>query len=200
MAQSSISRFSKLATDPLRNFRFLAVFRAGKDTAAVFDSRITDFSGGFSSISGLSIETNSIQYREGGMNTTLHQVPGQTQFRPITFSRGAIYGQEQAIVWMRGLFATLNGEGIAGSDGKSFRCDIDIYVLDHPVTGAPNLTAGDVISSGSYKMQFTVHNAWITSLNYTDLNASGNEIIYETMTVVHEGLTVGYYGKSTQPA
>jgi phage tail-like protein len=199
MATSSLSRFSKLATDPLRNFRFIAVFRPAKDTVALFDNRIKSFSGGFSQISGLSIETNSIQYREGGMNTTLHQVPGQTQFRPITFTRGAIYGQEQAIVWMRGLFATLNGEGISGADGKSFRCDIDIYLMDHPVTGAPNIAAGDVINSKAYKMQFTVHNAWITSLNYSDLNAQGNEIMYETMTVVHEGLTVGHYGKSTQP-
>jgi phage tail-like protein len=133
---------------------------------------------------------NGISYREGGMNTTLHQIPGTVTFQPITLSRGVLLGQNEAINWFKQLFAASSGEGISGADGSSFRCDLDIFVLDHPATGAPNISASDIISTSSYKMKFTVHNAWISGLNFSGLNASDNSLMYETMTLVHEGLSV----------
>lgn len=190
MAQSSISRFSKLSTDPLRSFRYLATFTAVDGPA--FSNKITSFSGGFTSISGLSINTQSIGYREGGFNTTLHQIPGMTTFQPLTFNRGVLYGKDEAITWMRGLFATTAADGVAGADGKSFRCNIEINVLDHPLTGAPGLGANDVITENAYKMTFNIYNAWITSLAFSDLNAAESQLMYETMQVVHEGLSVSF--------
>lgn len=187
-ATSAISRFSKLATDPLRNFRFIVNFRVTADTAG--PNSFKEFRGGFTSVSGLSISTQGIAYREGGMNTTLHQIPGMTTFTPITLTRGVILGQDEAINWMRQLFAAASGEGVPGADGTSYRCDLDIFVLDHPITGAPNITANDLVSNASRKMKFTVHNAWVTGLNYSDLSATGNELMLETITLVHEGLSV----------
>ena len=110
MASSVINRFnSTLATDPLRQFRFFAEFTPAAD--GVFDNRIitgssstlpangvsSGWTGGFTSIDGLAITTQNIPYREGGYNTTVHQVPGMTTFVPITFSRGVLYGNDQAI-------------------------------------------------------------------------------------------------------
>jgi phage tail-like protein len=187
MAQSAISRFSKLATDPLRNFRFIVEFRTTSDGGT---NDFTSFTGGFTSVSGLRITNQPMSYREGGMNTTLHQVPGMTAFDPITLSRGVILGSSQGINWMKKLFAATSGQGIANSDGTSFRCDLDIYVLDHPVTGAPNITTGDIISNSAYKMKFTVHNAWVQQLSFTDLSATDNQLLYETLTLIHEGLSV----------
>jgi phage tail-like protein len=186
MAQSAISRFSKLATDPLRNFRFIVEFRLPDGGTNEF----TNFTGGFTSVSGLRITNQAISYREGGMNTTLHQLPGMTAFEPITLTRGVILGSTEGINWMRKLFAAVSGQGIAGSDGTSFRCDLDIYVLDHPITGAPNITAGDIIAGNAYKMKFTVHNAWVQQLAFTDLSATDNQLLYETLTLLHEGLSV----------
>lgn len=186
-AKSNIQRFSKLATDPLRSFRFLAEFSATTD-GGVFNNELTNFSGGFTNISGLSIQTQSIGYREGGYNTTLHQVPGMTQFQPITFQRGTLFGKKEAIVWMRGLFAAAAGDGVA-LGGKSFRCNVDIYVLDHP---AADVSDSEDLTTNRAKMKFTVHNAWITSLSYSDLNAGDNQLLYETMTLVHEGLSVKF--------
>lgn len=195
MAQSAISRFSKLATDPLRNFRFVVEFRITGDrgsanSASAGSSSFMKFKGGFTSVDGLSMSIDGISYREGGMNTSLHQLPGRVTFTPITLSRGVILGQTEAINWFKQLFAASSGEGIAGADGSSFRCDMDIYVLDHPVTGAPLIGTGDIISKGAYKMKFTVHNAWISSLSYSGLDASGNSLMYENMTLIHEGLSV----------
>ena len=201
---SIIRRFSKLSTDPLRSFRFYAEFQpaGGQDT---FTPKIkmssslepattgvsTGWIGGFSQISGLSLNTQSIQYREGGYNTTVHQVPGMTTFSPITMQRGVLYGNDQAITWMRGLFAASSGEGLPmRSNGvdKTFRVDINVYVMDHPntATNAATTTAND----NTPRMGFKIHNAWITTLNYTDLNAADGAILYESMSLVHEGLSV----------
>jgi len=201
---SIINRFSKLATDPLRSFRFYAQFTPAQGGAPFTDKILTGSSvepatsgvstswiGGFSQISGLSINTQSIQYREGGYNTTVHQVPGMTTFSPVTFQRGVLYGNDQAITWMRGLFATSSGEGIAMRQGgvdKNFRVDINVYVMDHPNT-ATN-TATTTANDNTPRMGFKIHNAWITTLNYTDLNAADGAILYESMSLVHEGLSV----------
>lgn len=195
MAQSAISRFSKLATDPLRNFRFIVDFRVTGDTGAPGSQAASSapymkFKGGFSSVDGLSLSVDSISYREGGMNTSMHMLPGRTSFQPITLSRGVILGQSEAINWFKQLFAASSGEGISGIDGTTFRCDMDIYVLDHPITGSPSISASDIISKTAYKMKFIVHNAWISGLSYSGLNASDNLLMYENMTLVHEGLSV----------
>lgn len=186
-AASSVQRFSTIANDPLRNFRFIAVF---EDTSDGTSGSYMNFTGGFSSITGLSTQTQSIQYREGGMNTSLHQVPGQTSFQPITMMRGVLHGRDEAINWMKQLYAAAAGEGIPGS--KNFRCNISIYVLDHPIVGDPLMSSQDVLSNKAWKMKFKVHNAWITGLNFSDLSATDNGILYETISLVHEGLSVDF--------
>ena len=176
-----IKRFnSSLATDPLRSFRFYAEFTQAGD--GVFSTSLTSgWVGGFTSIDGLAITTQAIQYREGGYNTTVHQIPGMTTFTPVTFSRGVLSGNDQAMTWMRGLFAASAGEGIGVGAGKGFRVNVKIYVQDHP-----NATVTDATT----KMAFEIHNAWITGLNYTGLDATNGAILFETMQLVHEGLSV----------
>lgn len=198
MASSSLSTYnSSLATDPLRTFRFTASFQKTAD-GEVFNQRIVDtvntstppkkgvstgWVGGFSSISGLQINTQSIPYREGGYNTTVHQIPGMTTFVPITFSRGVLYGNDQAMSWMRGVFAAAAGEGLnAGSAAnRNFRVNITITVNDHPNTD---------LSKDYPKLTYKIHNAFITNINYSDLDATNGAILFETIQVVHEGISV----------
>lgn len=195
--ESLINRFSSVATDPLRSFRFYAEFLPPLTNSKV-NTKITGFSGGFTQISGLGINTQSIAYREGGYNTTIHQVPGMTTFNPISFNRGVIYKNDQAIAWMKHLFAAAAGDGIALGD-NDFRCDIKIYVLDHPAASNATATATGEGGTNVPKMGFHVHNAWISTLNYSDLDAGGNNLMVETMGVVHEGLSVFYTDKDFKP-
>lgn len=198
---SVINRFSTLATDPLRSFRFIAEFSdPALNGESVFSTKITStasakaslnglstgFIGGFTSISGLNITTQAIQYREGGYNTTVHQIPGMTQFTPITMQRGVLYGNDQAITWMRGLFAAVSGDGIAAgaATAKGYRCNIKLWVMDHPNSGSDNIP----------RMGFDIRNAWITQLSYTDLNANDGAILFESLNLVHEGLSVFFTG------
>lgn len=185
---SVINRFSSVATDPLRSFRFHVEFLAPQQGSKVSD-KITGFKGGFTQISGLGINTQSIAYREGGYNTTIHQVPGMTTFNPITLNRGVIVGNDQGINWMRHLFAAAAGDGIALGE-NDFRCDLKIYVMDHPAASNATATTTGAGGSNTPKMGFHVHNAWISTLNYSDLDAGGNNLMVETIGLVHEGLSV----------
>jgi phage tail-like protein len=187
MAESVLNRFSSVATDPLRSFRFYAEFLPPQQGSKIAP-KITSFSGGFVNITGLGINTQSIAYREGGFNTTIHQIPGMTTFNPVSLNRGVIYGNDQAIYWMRQLFAAAAGDGIAlGSN--DFRCDVKVYILDHPNAGAAT-SATATQGANKPKMGFHIHNAWISTLNYSDLDAGGNNIMVETIGLVHEGLSV----------
>jgi phage tail-like protein len=191
---TNLSRFSSIATDPLRNFKFYVEFSsiADKQAGATNPAIVPTAVGGFTSVTGLAINTQSIPYREGGYNTTIHQIPGMTTFSPVTLQRGTLTTNTQGLIWMRQLFAAAAGEG-SNSSGN-FRCNVDIYVLDHP---AIKDESDDLVTSA--KMHFKLHNAWITTLQYSDLNAGDQNILFEQMTLVHEGLSAGFVGDPTTP-
>lgn len=187
-----ISGRESLASDPTRNFRFLVTFQPYGDTEKhpMFKPNF-----GFTSVSGLSMAVESIPYREGGMNTTLHQVPGQATFSPITLSRGVHLGNSQGWRWIKRLFAAVGPGGPGTGTGYpayQFRTSVTIHVLQHPLNmgnDPANTYTVDIESSrnDAVAMSFRVYNAWITSLAYSDLNAGDNAIAVEQMTLVHEG-------------
>jgi phage tail-like protein len=187
---NTIDQRGSLLTDPLRNFRFKAEFTPVSG-GTVFNNKILTnttggFTGGFSAISGLSITTNPIAYREGGYNTTVHQIPGMVAYTPVTFSRGVLYGNDQAITWMRGLNAAAAGEGLSTDNvnkPSSFRCNVKISLMDHPNADGVN---------NDQRMTFILRNAWISALAYSDFSAAENQLFYETMTLVHEGMSVAF--------
>jgi phage tail-like protein len=189
-----INNRSTLETDPIRNFRFLVTFKpiGGGSWLANAPKNVTV---GFTSVSGLSVTTDSIPYREGGYNTTVHQIPGQTTFAPITLQRGVVLGTSQHWDWMRKLFATVQG-GTNRTAGENFRSDIEIKVLSHPIpgsAGSENSTiAGASAGDDHVAMRFYVYNAWPTSVAYSDLNAGDNAIFVEQLTLVHEGFDVNW--------
>jgi phage tail-like protein len=182
----SIRRFSARQHDPLRNFKFIVEFSPASN--GVPSAIPTTFTGGFTQVQGLNINTQNIQYREGGFNTTVHNLPGMTSFNPIVLNRGMVYGQDQAITWMKTLFDVNGTSGASMSGGKDFRLDLKIYVNDHPSSGVA--TTG--INGGVPRVLFTAHNAWISGLSYTDLNGTDNNVLFEQMTLVHEGLSVDF--------
>lgn len=160
---------SSLATDPLRNFKF---------RVDVHHPGITGFATmGFMAVSGLSITTEVIPYREGGMNTTTQKMPGQSDFSPLTMSRGLVTGQGEMWQWMKQLFVVMQGTQ-SGSAGEEFRHNVDIRILDHPTAGQ---------NAAKVKAWFRVFNAWPTSVSYSDLDAGANAIIVSQMTLAHEG-------------
>ena len=184
-----INNRSTLVTDPLRNFRFLVTFIPQSTTNTTL-TKLKSATFGFTSVSGMSVATDSIPYREGGYNTTVHQIPGQTTFTPITLQRGVILGTSQNWDWVKNLFATVGAAGTSRTVAENFRCDLEIQVLSHPI---PAAGSGDNSSTTDHvAMRFHVYNAWPTAVAYSDLNAGDNALFVEQMTLVHEGFDVNF--------
>lgn len=163
------SSLSTQATDPFRNFKFKVSIHNPKLKGLV--------NMGFMSVSGLSITTEVIPYREGGMNTTTQKMPGQSDFSPLTLSTGLAKGKGALWAWMSQLFVVMQGTG-TGSPGEDFRFNADVKVLDHPTTAR---TAVRV------KAWYRIYNAWPTSVAFSDLDAGANAIVVQQMTLAHEG-------------
>ena len=192
MASPYTSPLSTLMTDPIRNFKFLVTFHSadGKTWPGGFGTM------GFVSLSGLSVSTESIAYREGGYNTNVHQIPGQSSFSPITLSKGVMLGQDGNAQWMKRLFSVLTPSASNGGVGADFRVTMDIQVLTHP---NPYATSGSDVGStvtNGYdqhtSLRFRVYNAWISALAYSNLDAGANTLMVEEMSLVHEGFDVSY--------
>ena len=198
-----LNPLSHLITDPVRNFKFLITFTLNGDGAT--NSTALDGMNpkqkfgqmGFVSLSGLSVSTESIAYREGGYNTNVHQMPGQSSFTPITLSRGVLLGTDQNVKWMKRLFSVLQPTGGLGAGvGGDFRTSLDIQVLSHPnpagFSGSEATTPASTPEGQHTSMRFRVYNAWISSLAYSPLDAGSNALMVEEMTLVHEGFDVKF--------
>lgn len=189
---------STLMTDPVRNFRFLVTFQPTAEWAdAAKPAKM-----GFVSLSGLSVTTEPIAYREGGYNTNFHQLPGQSSFTPITLSKGISLGQKEHSLWMKRLFAMSTGTAQSGV-GADFRCDLEISVLSHPNPKALGTAGGNTVGYAGDQhasIKFKVYNAWITNIGYSNLDAGGNTLMVEEMTLVHEGFDVSFATNYTATA
>lgn len=162
---------SHIATDPLRNYRFHVVF-----DAPAFNGVL-----GFMSVSGLSQSTEVIPFRQGGYNTTTQKMPGQSDFGPITLSKGIAIGSEPFMGWVKEVFSTVQGIK-QGTPGGNFRTNLDILVLAHPWSG----------TKVPVHAAFRVINAWPSAVAFSDLDAGANAVFIQQITLAHEGWEVAF--------
>ena len=194
-------------TDPLRDFKFtVKIVPVGSSRLATATKDIGRL--GFAVVTGLSVTNEMIPYREGGMNTHPHKMVGQSDFPPVTFSRGVFEKQDQLWKWQQFLHTWTQGansdkEGNSGGD--DYRCNITVTVYDHPQS-APLPTSnggsggyvtdpgslGRPVKPGKKKLQFTIYNAWPAGFALGDLNAGNSSIMIQQMTVNHEGFTIDW--------
>jgi phage tail-like protein len=173
--------------DPIRNFKF-NVQASLSDKGDPF----ADF--GFMSVDGIAMNTEMVAYREGGMNTTPHKLPGQTDFSPLTMSTGIYYNRAELWGLAKMMFSVQHGGGTLGmTNGQitEFRYDLVVRVLGHPVTDGKE--SGSVSDIAGALLAYRFVNCWTASVGFSGLNASGNEIVVQQMTVHHEGFNV-YFG------
>jgi phage tail-like protein len=120
---------------------------------------------GFQEVSGLNIEIDPIEYRQGASpNFSKIKMPGMHKFSNITLKRGTFAGDNDYFTWLQ----TIQLNTVE-------RRTVTISLLDE--TGAPAVT-------------WKVKNAFPVKLNSSDLKAEGNEVAVETLEIAHEGLTI----------
>jgi phage tail-like protein len=120
---------------------------------------------GFTEVSGMEVETEVIEYRDGASKEySKLKMPGMRKYSNITLKRGAFKSDNEFFDWFNEV--KLN---------TITRRDITISLLDE---------------EHSPVVVWKVKNAWPTKVASTDLKADGNETAIETMELVYEGLVV----------
>ena len=120
---------------------------------------------GFTEVSGLDVETEVIEYRDGSSpEYSKIKMPGMQKYSNVTLKRGTFNSDNEYYNWWN----TVKLNTIE-------RRDITINLLNEehePVV--------------SWKLK----NAWPTKVQSTDLKGDGNETAIESMEIVHEGLAI----------
>lgn len=208
-----------IRTDPLRNFKFRVQIVPEQDSGL---NQLAQGIGnlGFAQMSGIAVTNEVIPYREGGMNTHPHKMVGQSDFAPVSLARGVFPGGgagngESLAAWQlfmhtwqggheTGGAATVTGDGhpVAGSttqavDTSEYRCTVNIFVYDHPVTTGSYAYDTDPSSGVSgvslpRKLGITLYNAWPGSFSISDLNAGDNGILIQQLQLHHEGFSMDW--------
>ncbi len=120
--------------------------------------------GSFSECSGLSAESNVVEYREGtDVDLAVRKLKGLQKYNNLTLKRGYTSNTE-LWDWFKNL-----------AEGKADRRNGSIILLDEE--------RKDV-------MRWSIKNAWIRRIDGPSFKASGNELAIELIELVHEGLAL----------
>ena len=180
----SLADRTRLRADPVRNFKFqVQMFHSD----ATLSRQIAEM--GFMTVDGIAMNTDMVQYREGGWNTNPHKLPGQTDFAPLTLSAGVFYLKPGMWNLAKQMFSVQWGNGTIGM-GEEFRYDMAIRVLDHPVTDGP--ASGSTGDTSGAVLAFAFYNCWTASIGFNNLSAMENAVLVHQMQVHHEGFNVFY--------
>ena len=137
-------------SDPYRGFRFKL------ELGGII-------SGGFSEVSGLSVETEVESRKEGGENNFEYKLPKATKYANLTLKRGI--SDDNLWSWYKDVIY-----------GKIERQNISVCLLDE---------VGDEVMRWNFEKAFPVK--W----NGPSLNASSSSVAVESLVIVHHGLQKG---------
>jgi phage tail-like protein len=118
--------------------------------------------GHFTECSGLGVRVQAIRYREGGNNQVIHAVPGQVEYDDVTLRYG-LSASRELWEWLQ-----------SAVRGNVVRQNVSIIMV------APNGT--DEV------MRYDLGNAWINAWRAAPLDALGQEVAIDTLTLVFETL------------
>jgi phage tail-like protein len=140
-----------MATYPLPKFHFRVEWGGAKI--------------GFSEVSGLSVETDVVEYRDGS-SPEFHKIkmPGMQKFGNITMKRGTFQGDNDFYNWWNTV--ALN---------TIERRDVTISLLNE---------------SHEPVVVWKIKNAWPSKVQSTDLKSDDNGVAIETIELAHEGLVI----------
>ena len=119
----------------------------------------------FQEVSGLSLETQVLEYRGGNSKVySTVKMPGIQKFSNVTLKKGMFKGDKN--LWDKYNLLALN---------TYKRSTITISLLDEAQAVA---------------MSWTLTNAFPVKITVTDMKSDGNEIAVESIELAHEGLRI----------
>lgn len=142
--------------DPYPNYNFLVVVNGVSDDGGAI-------SVGFSEVSGLDVEIDIIEYRNGNETNTVRKLPGLKKFTNITLKRG-VTGDMKFWNW-----------ALSGINGQLNRADGSVVLLDE---------------NRQEVMRWNFRRGWVCKISGPELNSTSKEIATETIEICHEGLEI----------
>lgn len=118
----------------------------------------------FQSVSGLSVEYDMEEFREGGENRFIHKLPVRTKYSDLVLKRGMVT-DSQVIGWFLDAFR----------DRKFKPADVDVILMNEK--GEPLRT---------WNVTHAIPKKWIIS----DFNSGENAIVIETLELSYRYFTV----------
>lgn len=119
-------------------------------------------SGYFTEVYGLSVCVENIEYREGGGAPAARQLAGRVSYGPISLKWGLSNSME-LWNWL-----------MTAANGNVERKNVSIILKSN--------------DGQQEKTRWNLTNAWLKEWRGAHLNAMGQEVAIETLTLVHEGI------------
>lgn len=118
--------------------------------------------GGFTEVSGLQVEVETMALREGGLNGYVHQLAGPARYpQNLTLKRG-LTTNDSFWPWCQDVF-----------NGTIKRRNSTIYLFDQ---------------NGASVMAWNIVEAYPVRWSGPDLRAQGSEVAFETVELAHRGI------------
>ncbi|GAB3573290.1 phage tail protein [Hymenobacter daeguensis] len=118
----------------------------------------------FQSVSGLSVEYDVEEYKEGGENRFTHKLPGRTKYADLVLKRGMLTDSE-VTSWC-----------LAAFRDRDFKpADINVILMNEQ--GEPLRT---------WNVAHAIPKKWLV----TDLNANDNAVVIETLELIYQYFTI----------
>jgi len=118
--------------------------------------------GGFSEVTGLEVRTEVDEQREGGTNNYVHKIAKETHYPNLTLKRG-ITDKTDLWAWHQQIV-----------QGEIVRKQLSVILVD---------------AVGAEKWRWVFDEAYPVKWNGTDLNATGNTVLVESVEFAHHGMT-----------
>lgn len=118
--------------------------------------------GGFTEVSGLQIETETLAYREGGLNAYVHHLPGPTRYPQNLVLKRGLTDIDTLWAWYQDV-----------SNGTIRRWNGTIYLLKHN---------GETALAWDFLEAYPVR--WIGP----DLRSDSSNVAFESIELVHRGI------------
>jgi phage tail-like protein len=120
---------------------------------------------GFTEVSGLDVQTDPIEYRDGSSPEYVKtKMPGMQKFSNITLKRGTFRGDNDFYAWWN---------------------TVALNTIERR-----NVTISLLNENHEPVVVWKIKNAWPIKVQSTDLKADGNEVAIESIELVHEGLVI----------
>jgi phage tail-like protein len=143
--------------DPSPSFRFRIEIMGVESTAR------------FSECSGLEFEQEVLEYKEGGLNSRVHRLPGRYKFSNLTLKRGIATDGADLWKWIKS-----NVE--ASNQGTVVAHDVTVTLFD--------------LSGREPLRTWTFAKAYPVKWSATALSAEQNAIAIETLALAHSGVSI----------